>query len=131
VLGVGDLSGVRVEGEVDEFAAAGLAMGAAVKITAEGYRDGWTGRVEEIPDAVTGRKLKPDDPGRPTDTRVLLVKIALDGPTPLKLGQRVEGMIAGDGGRGRPSAPRTPPPRRAPAAPPPPAAPRAAPRTSA
>ena len=97
LLRVADLSRVRVEAEVDEFDAAGLAVGAPVSVTAEGYRDGWTGRVEEIPDAVTGRKLKPDDPGRPTDTRVLLVKIALDGPTPLKLGQRVEVMIAGNG----------------------------------
>jgi len=60
-------------------------------VTAEGY-DGksWTGVVEEIPDAVSGRKLKPQDPGKPEDTRVLLVKIALKEATPLKLGQRVE-----------------------------------------
>jgi len=103
LLRVADLSRVRVEAEVDEFDAAGLIVGAPVTVTAEGYRDGWTGRVEEIPDAVTGRKLKPDDPGRPTDTRVLLVKIALDGPTPLKLGQRVEVEIAGSGGHGLPT----------------------------
>lgn len=103
LLRVADLSRVRVEAEVDEFDAAGLVVGAPVEVTAEGYRDGWTGRVEEIPDAVTARKLKPDDPGRPTDTRVLLVKIALDGPTPLKLGQRVEVVIAGTAGRGLPT----------------------------
>jgi HlyD family secretion protein len=103
LLRVADLSRVRVEAEVDEFDAAGLIVGAPVTVTAEGYRDGWTGRVEEIPDAVSGRKLKPDDPGRPTDTRVLLVKIALDGPTPLKLGQRVEVEIAGSGGHGLPT----------------------------
>ena len=58
---------------------------------AEGY-DGkaWRGKVEEIPDSVVGRRLKPQDPGKPEDTRVLLVKIALLEPTPLKLGQRVE-----------------------------------------
>ena len=62
-----------------------------VRVTAEGY-DGkvWQGRVEEIPDAVVGRRLKPQDPGKPEDTRVLLVKVALLEPTPLKLGQRVE-----------------------------------------
>ena len=94
LLRVADLSRVRVEAEVDEFDAAGIAVGAPVAVTAEGFAEGWTGRVEEIPDAVTGRKLKPDDPGRPTDTRVLLVKIALDSPTPLKLGQRVDVEIA-------------------------------------
>jgi HlyD family secretion protein len=50
----------------------------------------WRGRVEEIPDAVVGRKLEPQDPCKPEDTRVLLAKIALLEPTPLKLGQRVE-----------------------------------------
>ena len=44
----------------------------------------------EGPDAVVGRRLKPQDPGKPEDTRVLLVKVALLEPTPLKLGQRVE-----------------------------------------
>jgi hypothetical protein len=53
--------------------------------------------VEEIPDAVMARRLKPQDPGRPSDTKVLLVKIALGGKTPLKLGQRVEVAIAPKG----------------------------------
>ena len=82
---------MRIEAEVDEFDAGRVALGAPVIVRAEGYNNQqWKGRVEEIPDTVVGRRLKPEDPGRPTDTRVLLVKIALDGPTPLKLGQRVE-----------------------------------------
>ena len=32
---------------------------------------------------------EPQDPGKPSDTRVLLVKVKLAEPTPLKLGQRV------------------------------------------
>jgi HlyD family secretion protein len=51
--------------------------------------------VEEIPQAVSACRLRPQDPGRPTDTRVLLVKVALDGTTPLKLGQGVEVEIGG------------------------------------
>jgi RND family efflux transporter MFP subunit len=94
LIRVANLSRIRVEAEVDEFDAAAIALGAPVKVSAEGYPDGWTARVEEIPDLVTGRRLKPDDPGRPTDTRVLLVKIALDAPAPLKLGQRVDVQIA-------------------------------------
>ena len=66
-------------------------LGAAVDVRAEGYAGrSWKGRVEEIPGVVQGRRLKPQDPGRPQDTRVLLVKVALLEPTPLKLGQRVE-----------------------------------------
>ncbi len=86
-----DLKRTRVEAEVDEFDSGRVALGAPVQVTAEGY-DGrsWRGRIEEIPDAVVNRRLKPQDPGRPSDTRVLLVKIALLEPSPLKLGQRVE-----------------------------------------
>jgi hypothetical protein len=76
---------------VDEFDAGRVELGAEVQLTAEGFvGQSWKGTVEEIPDAVLPRRLKPQDPGRPSDTRVLLVKIALAEPTPLKLGQRVE-----------------------------------------
>jgi RND family efflux transporter MFP subunit len=88
---IADLSRTRIEAEFDEFDAARVQLGANALVTAEGF-DGrsWRGTVEEIPDAVAGRRLKPQDPGKPEDTRVLLVKIALNEPTPLKLGQRVE-----------------------------------------
>ena len=91
---IADLSRVRVEVELDEFDAGRVRLGDPVTIIAEGY-DGssWRGTVEEIPDTVVPRRLKPTDPGRPGDTRVLLVKIALEEPTPLKLGQRVETRI--------------------------------------
>ncbi len=88
---VADLSRVRVEAEVDEFDFGAITLGARVKIFAEGFpRSVWKGRVEDIPDVVVGRRLRPEDPGRPADTRVLLVKIGLLEPTPLKLGQRVD-----------------------------------------
>jgi RND family efflux transporter MFP subunit len=93
---IADLAQVRIEAEVDEFDTGKLLLGSAVAIAAEGF-DGerWRGTVEEIPDSVQGRRLKPQDPGKPADTRVLLVKIRLDEPTPLKLGQRVEVEIGG------------------------------------
>lgn len=91
IVTIADLGRVRVEAEIDEFDAARIRMGLPVRVTAEGYEgSGWQGAVEEIPDAVTSRRLKPLDPGRPTDTRVLLVKVAFQQKTPLKLGQRVE-----------------------------------------
>jgi HlyD family secretion protein len=91
IVSIADLKKIRIEAEVDEFDAGRVALGSEVIVRAEGYDDQeWKGRVEEIPDAVVGRRLKPEDPGRPTDTRVLLVKVALTEPTPLKLGQRVE-----------------------------------------
>lgn len=91
---VANLDRTRVEAEVDEFDASRVAVGAEVAVTAEGHPGArWTGRVEEIPDSVVVRDLKPQDPGRPTDARVLKVKIALAEATPLKLGQRVEVAI--------------------------------------
>jgi HlyD family secretion protein len=92
---IADLGHTRIEAEVDEFDSARLRVGAMVVITGEGYPGSWRGRVEEIPDAVTARRLKPQDPGRPTDTRVLIVKVALDEAVPLRLGQRVEVEIGG------------------------------------
>ncbi|PTL76229.1 efflux RND transporter periplasmic adaptor subunit [Vitiosangium sp. GDMCC 1.1324] len=91
LLTIADLSRLRVEAEVDEYDAGRVVLGAPVRIEAEGYPGkSWRGVIEEIPDAVGGRYLKPDEPGRPVDTRVLRVKVALAEPTPLKLEQRVD-----------------------------------------
>lgn len=86
-----DLSRLRVEAEVDEFDAGRVKLGQEVAVAAEGY-DGrsWRGVVEELPDEVVSRRLKPQDPAKPSDTRVLLVKIAVKDASPLRLGQRVE-----------------------------------------
>lgn len=91
MLTIADLSKMRVEAEVDEFDVARVRVGADALVRADGFSGSmWRGRIEEIPDRVTGRQLKPDDPATLVDTRVLLVKIALLEPTPLKLGQRVD-----------------------------------------
>jgi HlyD family secretion protein len=95
VVTLANLARLRIEGEADEADAGALALGAPVTITSEGFPGrSWRGRVEEIPDSVTLRRLKPQDPGRPTDTRILAVKVALLEPTPLRLGTTVELRIA-------------------------------------
>jgi RND family efflux transporter MFP subunit len=100
VVTLADLSRLRIEAEADEADAAALALGAKVQIRADGFPGRtWSGRVEEIPESVTLRRLKPQDPGRPTDTRVLSVKVAFAEPTPLKLGTTVELRIAATPGR--------------------------------
>jgi HlyD family secretion protein len=91
---VADLSKLRLEVEVGEFDATRVRLGAKVRISVEGNDKSFHGVVEEIPDVVVSRRLKPVDPGRPTDTRVLLVKVRFSEPTPLKLGQRVEAEIS-------------------------------------
>ncbi|MCG3193220.1 MAG: p-hydroxybenzoic acid efflux pump subunit AaeA [Thermoanaerobaculia bacterium] len=93
-----DLAKLRIEAEVDEMDTDRVKLGAPARITAEGGGS-WSGKVEEIPDAVAGRKLKPQDPSKPLDTRVLLVKVALDSRENLKLGRRVEVEIAAQSSR--------------------------------
>ena len=59
-------------------------------ITAQGYSgQSWQGTVEEIADSLIPRRIRPEDPGRPTDTRVLPVRIAFQQPIPLKLGRHI------------------------------------------
>lgn len=89
-----DLKQTRIEAEVDELDAGKITLGADVQVSVEGYtKESWKGKVEEIPDAVVSRRMKPQDPGKPSDTRVLLVKIKLSEPAPIRLGQRVEVTI--------------------------------------
>jgi multidrug efflux pump subunit AcrA (membrane-fusion protein) len=91
-----DLSRLRVEAEIDEFDIEAVTLGCPATITAEGYpARRFRGEVEEIADVVVPRRLRPEDPGRPSDTRVLRVKIAFREPCTLKLGQRVEIGIEG------------------------------------
>ena len=97
IVTIANLDRLRVDAEVDEFDIARVAHGVRVEISADGF-DGqvWKGHVEEIPDMVVGRKLKPEDPGRLSDGRVLLVKVAFDEKPPLKLGQKVDVRIRRD-----------------------------------
>jgi HlyD family secretion protein len=90
IISVADLTRTRIEAEVDEYDAGRIRLGAPATVRAEGYEESWNGTVEEIPDAVTTRRIKPQDTSKPVDTRVLLVKVALGQATPLKLAQRVE-----------------------------------------
>jgi len=95
---VADLDRLRIEGEAHEADAAGVVLGATVTITADGYPGrSWRGRVEEVPDSLTLRRIKPQDPSRPTDVRVLALKVAFAEPTPLKLGTTVDLRILHDG----------------------------------
>jgi HlyD family secretion protein len=91
VFTIADLSHLRIEGEADEADASSLRVDAPVHINVQGRGDQtYAGRIEEVADSVTLRRLKPQDPGRPTDTRIITVKIAFTEPNPLKLGTTVE-----------------------------------------
>ena len=94
LLRIVDLRRLRIEAEVDAFDIPRCETGCPVTITAQGYSgQSWQGTVEEIADSLMPRRIRPEDPGRPTDTRVLPVRIAFQQPVPLKRGQRVEVKI--------------------------------------
>jgi len=58
-----------------------------------------SGRIDPTCRAFPGHfpkhRLKPQDSGKPSDSRALIVKVRLEEPVPLELGQRVEVEIAG------------------------------------
>jgi HlyD family secretion protein len=91
VVTVADLARTRIEAEVNEFDGSRVSLGAQAVVAAEGNGDEhWQAVVEEIPNIVITRELRPQDPGRPSDTGVVMVKLKLLSPAKLKLGQRVE-----------------------------------------
>jgi len=91
-----DLKRLRVEAEIDDYDIDHCRVGSPVKIRVESYPGRtWRGEVEEIADVLTGRRIRPEDPGRPTDTRVLPVRIVFREPNPLRFGLRVEVEIDG------------------------------------
>jgi len=99
VVTIADLDRVRIEAEADEADAGRVKVGDPVRITADGYPGTeWSGTVEEAPGWVIPRKLKPQDPARLSDTRVLSVKVAFAEPTPLKLGTTVQVRIEPESG---------------------------------
>jgi RND family efflux transporter MFP subunit len=95
---VADLNRLRIEGEAHEADADRVKIGAEVEIRADGFPgQSFRGRVEEIPGNVTLRRIKPQDPARPTDVRVLALKVAFEGKTPLKLGSTVDLVVSAPG----------------------------------
>lgn len=97
---IADLAARRIEAEVDEFDAARISIGMSAEVRADGLPDvAYAGTVEAIPDVVAPRKLRPQDPARPTDSWVLSVKVSLPPDAALKLGQRVSvSFLASRGG---------------------------------
>ena len=92
---VADLNRLRIEGEAHEADADRVVIGADIEIRADGFPGrSFRGRVEEIPGSVTLRRIKPQDPARPTDVRVLALKVAFADKTPLKLGSTVDLVIS-------------------------------------
>lgn len=91
---IANLSDLRIEAEVDEAELGRLQTGERAEVTCEAFPGKvWQGVVEEVPLVVGAPKLRPQDPSRPTDTGVVLVKVRYPTDAPLRLGERVSVRI--------------------------------------
>jgi ABC exporter DevB family membrane fusion protein len=89
---LGDLQKIIVKAEVDETDVGKLSMGQKAEITADAYPGRvFPGTIYEIGQAVGKRKVRPEDPARIQDMKVLETKIEVtEGADELKLGMTVD-----------------------------------------
>lgn len=92
---LGDLQKVIVKAEVDETDVGKLSIGQRAEVTADAYPGRvFPGRVYEMGQSVGKRKVKPEDPAKIQDMKVLEVKVEItEGGDELKLGMTVDVRI--------------------------------------
>lgn len=95
LLVLGDTRRIIVRAEVDETDIGSLAIGQPATITADAYPGRvFQGKVYEIGQMVGKRKLRPDDPARIQDMKVLETKIeVIENAADLKLGMTTDVKI--------------------------------------
>ncbi|HUS96266.1 MAG TPA: efflux RND transporter periplasmic adaptor subunit [Hyphomicrobiaceae bacterium] len=88
---MGDISALEVRAEVDERDVSKISVGQLAVLRSNAFpgRD-FTGKTVSVAPALGSPALKARGPSKPSDVDVLEVKIALDGPTPLMPGMRVD-----------------------------------------
>jgi len=94
LLTIADVSNVRISAEVDETDIGLISMGDAVEITSDAYKGKpFKGEIQEIASYVGVRDIRPNNPAKNLDKKVIKVKIKLLEKTPLKLGMTVDVRI--------------------------------------
>lgn len=94
LVAVADLSSVRINAEVDETDIGRVHVGGTAEVTSDAYPgEVFSGRVVEISDYVGVRSVKPNNPAKNVDMKVVEVRVGLEGRTPLKLGMTVDVKI--------------------------------------
>jgi HlyD family secretion protein len=98
ILGIADLSKVWVDAEVDETDIGRVREGQKAQITCNAYPgETFPGTVREIANYAGVRKVRPRNPAVNLGLKVVPVKIAFEGKTPLRLGMTVDVKITPDG----------------------------------
>jgi HlyD family secretion protein len=92
---LGDVAKVIVKAEVDETDVGKLALGQPAEVTADAYPGRvFPGKIFEIGQMVGKRKVRPEDPAKIQDMKVLETKIEVtEGGADLKLGMTVDVKI--------------------------------------
>jgi len=95
LLVLGDTQRIIVRAEVDETDIGSLAVGQPARITADAYPGRvFQGKIYEIGQMIGKRKIRPEDPTRMQDMKVLETKIDVtDGGKDLKLGMTTDVKI--------------------------------------
>jgi ABC exporter DevB family membrane fusion protein len=91
---VADIGQTWINAEVDESDIGGIAVGNRVDVTSDAYAGRtFRGKVAEIADYVGARKIRPNEPARNLDMKVVQVKVILEEPSPFRLGMGVDVRI--------------------------------------
>ncbi|HLB05982.1 MAG TPA: efflux RND transporter periplasmic adaptor subunit [Thermodesulfobacteriota bacterium] len=91
---IADIEKVRINAEVDETDIGKIKIGDPVDVTSDAYTGKvFKGEIEEIADYVGARNVRPNNPAKNMDMKVVQVKIELKEKTPLRLGMTVDVRI--------------------------------------
>lgn len=99
LVDIADVERVRINAEVDETDAGRIEVGDPAEITSDTYPGKlFQGEIEEIAGYVGKREIRPNNPAKNLDMKVIQVKIKLKEKTPLKLGMTVDVRIMPENG---------------------------------
>lgn len=94
LVDIADVERIRINAEVDETDAGKIGVGDPAEITSDTYPGKlFHGEIEEIAGYVGKRAIRPNNPAKNLDMKVIQVKIKLKEKTPLKLGMTVDVRI--------------------------------------
>ncbi|MBI5885042.1 MAG: efflux RND transporter periplasmic adaptor subunit [Deltaproteobacteria bacterium] len=100
ILAVADINALRVNAEVDETDAGRIHLGDPVSVASDAFPERvYAGVVDEIADYVGPRGVRPNNPAKNLDMKVIQVKIRLIDKTPFKIGMTVDIKITPGGKR--------------------------------
>ncbi|MEW6599943.1 MAG: efflux RND transporter periplasmic adaptor subunit [Nitrospirota bacterium] len=94
LVAIADVEKIWINAEVDETDIGSFNIGDPVEVKSDAYPgQAFSGEVSEISDYVGQRKVKPNDPAKNIDMKVISVKIVLKDRTPFRIGMTVDVRI--------------------------------------